>query len=193
MKLKPKSTTKNPKALLYKRFIGLEKSFNLSIIYRTIDGKNWGYDNETLKFFEIENEEIPETSRIVNVETSSRLKYQDKCYRYSGVWALSNETPTLNLTFNNIGKYQTNKYYYVGCFDFVIKGSIEGTTTQYIKGNIIPLTSLNIKYYDDDITVTVDDLVVVDGHLYSVENPETSIKQQPKPFKIHFATLNNIL
>jgi hypothetical protein len=99
----------------------------------------------------------------------------------------------LNATFNNIAKYQTNKYYYVGNFDFTIKGSIEGATARYIKGNIIPLKSLNIKYYEDNIDLSVDDLVVVDGHLYSVENPETSIKQQPKPFKIHFATLNSIL
>ena len=99
----------------------------------------------------------------------------------------------LNASFNNIAKYHTNKYYYVDSFAFVIKGSIEGTTAQYIKGNIIPLTSLNIKFYEDDIALSTDDLVVIDGHLYSVENPETSIKQQPKPFKIHFATLNNIL
>ena len=48
-------------------------------------------------------------------------------------------------------------------------------------------------HFNDDIKLSVDDLVVVDGHLYSVENPETIIKQQPKPFNIYFATLNNIL
>ena len=99
----------------------------------------------------------------------------------------------LNATFNNVAKYQTNKYYYVNSFDFMIKGSIEGTTAQYIKGNIIPLTALNIKFFDDDIDLAPDDLVVIENKLFSVENPETVIKQQPKPFKIYFATLNNIL
>lgn len=98
----------------------------------------------------------------------------------------------LSAKFNNIAKYQTNKYYYVGSFDYMIKGSIEGTTAQYIKGNIIPLKSLNIKY-SDDIELSPDDLVVIENRLYSVENPETVLKQQPKPYKIYFATLNNIL
>ena len=95
--------------------------------------------------------------------------------------------------FNNMSKYQTNKYYYVGSFDFMIKGSIEGTTTQYIKGNITPLTAMNIKHYNDDIKLSVDDLVVVEGRLYSVENPETVYKQQPKRYNIYFATLNSVL
>lgn len=98
----------------------------------------------------------------------------------------------LNAKFNNIAKYQTNKYYYIGSFDYMIKGSIDGTITQYIKGNIIPLKSLNIKY-SDDVELSPDDLVVIENRLYSVENPETVLKQQPKPYKIYFATLNNIL
>ena len=86
-----------------------------------------------------------------------------------------------------------NKYYYTGSFDYMIKGSVSGVTTQPIRGNITPLTSLNIKYFDDSVNLSPHDLVVIDGHLYSVENPETSIKQMPKPYKIYFATLNSIL
>ena len=202
MKLKPKSTTLNPKALVYKRFIGLEKSINLQTVYNTdSDGLFWTFDNLTLTFTELPSDFIPQTSKIVPVEAfRSILQYQGAYFRYNDLtgWEkiedLSGANITLlNATFNNIGKYQTNKYYYVGSFDFTIKGSISGTTSQYIKGNIIPLTSLNIKYFCDDITLTTDDLIVIDKKLYSVENPETSIKQQPKPFKIYFATLNSIL
>jgi hypothetical protein len=201
MRLKPKSTTLNPKALLYKRFIGLEKSINLQTIYNTVsDGNFWTFDNLTLSFSQIQSSLIPQTSQIVQIQDfSSVLQYQGTYFRYTGVaWQeitdLSGSNITLlSSTFNNIAKYQTNKYYFVGSFDFVVKGSIEGTTAQYIKGNIIPLTSLNIKHYDDEIKLSTDDLVVVGGHLYSVENPETTIKQQPKPFNIYFATLNNIL
>lgn len=202
MKLKPKSTTLNPKALVYKRFIGLEKSINLQTVYNTnSDGLFWTFDNLTLTFTELPSDFIPQTSKIVTVEAfRSILQYQGAYFRYNDLtgWEkiedLSGANITLlNATFNNIGKYQTNKYYYVGSFDFTIKGSISGTTSQYIKGNIIPLTSLNIKYFCDDITLTTDDLIVIDKKLYSVENPETSIKQQPKPFKIYFATLNSIL
>lgn len=201
MKLKPKSTTKNPKALLYKRFIGLEKSINLQTVYNTEDGLFWTFDNQLLAFNEIEGSLIPPTSKITPIKDfNSILQYQTTYFRYNAdlgwekITDLGGANITLlNATFNNIAKYQTNKYYYVGSFDFVIKGSIEGTTAQYIKGNIIPLTSLNIKHYDDEIKLSTDDLVVVDKHLYSVENPETTIKQQPKPFNIYFATLNNIL
>jgi hypothetical protein len=201
MKLKPKSTTHNPRALLYKRFIGLEKSVNLQIIYNTVsDGLFWTFDNLTLTFTALDGELVPQGSKIVEIQDfSSVLQYQGTYFRYNGIeWQKitdlsgSNIT-TLNASFNNIAKYQTNKYYYVGSFDFVLKGSVEGTTAQYIKGNIIPLQSFNIKFYEDDIEISADDLVVVGGHLYSVESPETSIKQMPKPFKIHFATLNNIL
>ena len=99
----------------------------------------------------------------------------------------------LSAKFGNIARYQTNKYYFVGSFDYMIRGSIEGTTTQHIKGNIMPLTSLNIKYFNDEIDLDVDDLVVIEDHLFSVENPETVQKRMPKAFKVHFATLNSIL
>lgn len=328
MKLKPKSTIKNPKALLYKRFIGLEKSENLQTVYNTTDGKFWTFDIIEKKFSEISSSIIPQTSKVVTVSLfSTVLSYQTLYFKYDGEnWIQSttdgthfdnsfritvnalpygeveytetnynpmirgrvnqygsanpytfnintrgNITYTLKIyaknlisgeeyelfnvtrtnsnvdfvssdtwlyvsvdsiitkiyykvknnssvardlpisgyieenaiftsdiellsgTFNNVAKYQTNKYYFSGSFDYVIKGSIEGTTAQYIKGNIIPLTSLNIMHYDDSIDLSTDDLVVIDGHLYSIENPETTIKQQPKPFKIHFATLNSIL
>lgn len=200
MKLKPKSTVKNSRALLYKRFIGLEKSINLATIYQTsIDGKYWTFDNETLEFSQIEQELIPTTSRIQTiVEFQTILNYQGKYFRYTGIkWEeitqLDNNVTLLSATFNNIGKYQTNKYYFAGSFDYMIKGSIEGTTSQFIKGNIIPLTSLNIKYFNDFVNLSVDDLVVIDNKVYAVENPETIQKMEPKPFKIYFATLNAIL
>lgn len=200
MKLKPRTTTQNPKALLYRRFIGLEKSLTLSIIYNTIsDGKFWTFDNLELKFSQLEQNDIPQGSKITQIsDFSSILQYQDKYFRYNGLeWQniteIGQNVTLLSASFNNIAKYQTNKYYYVGCFDYVIKGAIEGTTTQYLKGNIIPLTSLNIKHFDDSINLTTDDLVVIDKTLYSVENPETDIKQQPKRYQVHFATLNSIL
>lgn len=200
MKLKPKSTVKNPMALQYKRFIGLEKSISLQTVYNTkSDGLFWSFDNLELSFSKIDGSQVPSTSKIVQIQDfSSILQYQDNYFRYNGFeWQkidiLGQNITLLSATFNNIAKYQTNKYYFVGSFDYMIKGSVSGTTTQYIKGNIIPLTSLNIKYFSDEIELHPDDLVVIDGRLYSVENPETSIKQQPKPFKIHFATLNSIL
>ena len=201
MKLKPKSTTLNPRALVYKRFISLEKSVGLQTLYKTtIDNLFWTFDNLTLSFSNIDGSLVPQSANIVLIPTATTiLQYQGTYFKYNGTeWQKITDLPSsgitlLNATFNNIAKYQTNKYYYVGSFDYVIKGSIEGTTAQYIKGNIIPLTSFNIKYFDDYINLSPDDLVVVNNKLYSVESPETVIKQQPKPFKVYFATLNNIL
>lgn len=200
MQIKFKSTATLPKALLYKRFIGLEKSINLTTVYKTVsDGKVWTFDNETLVFSQINSAVVTTASKITEVEDfTTVLQYQNVYFKYTGLqWdkftqAESTITP-LSATFNNIGRYQTNKYYYVGAFDFMIKGSIEGTNTQYIKGNILPLTAFNIKHFNDSIKLTQDDLVVVEKRLYSVENPETDIKYNPKPYKIYFATLNSIL
>lgn len=199
MRLKPRTTVNNPRALLYKRFTSIEESESLSHVYKTIsDNLFWTFDNVKLQFNLVSASEIDSRTAITLViDFDTILVYQGTYFQYNGLgW--QNVTnmggiETLNLQFNNIGKYQTNQYYYVGSFDYIIKGSIEGTTTQYMKGNILPLTSMNIKYFDDDVNLEVGDLVVVDGHLYSVENPETVLKQMPRPFKVHFATLNSIL
>ena len=198
MRLKPKSTVHNPRALVYRRFIGLEKSINLATAYFTLsDSKYWTFDNETLEFSQIDASLIPAESVVTKItDNYTFLNYQGHWFTYTGTqWIETNyfSEILLSATFNNIAKYQTNKYIYVGSFDYMIKGSVDGATTQYIKGNIIPLTSLNIKYFDDSINLSVDDLVVIDKKLYAVENPETVKKMQPKAFNIYFATLNSIL
>lgn len=198
MKLKPKSTVHNPLALVFRRFTVINESFTVENIYMTVaDNKYWVFDNQKLSFIEVDNAVISTSTKVTNVFNYNVLQYQKLYFKYNGAsWESIEDISGLTLLsalYNNVGKYQTNKYYFSGSFDYMIKGSIEGTTSQYIKGNILPLTSLNIKYFDDDISLTVDDLVVIEGKLYSVEDPETTIKQQPKPFKIYFATLNSIL
>lgn len=198
MKLKPKSTVHNPLALVFRRFTVINESFTVENIYMTVaDNKYWIFDNQKLSFIEVDNAIISASTKVTNVFNYNVLQYQKLYFKYNGAsWESIEDISGLTLLsalYNNVGKYQTNKYYFSGSFDYMIKGSIEGTTSQYIKGNILPLTSLNIKYFDDDISLTVDDLVVIEGKLYSVEDPETTIKQQPKPFKIYFATLNSIL
>ena len=201
MKLKPRSTTQCPKALLYKRFIGLEKSINLQIVYNTIsDGKFWSFDNLSLAFSQIQGSLIPQTSQVVQIEDfNSVLQYQSTYFRYTGLaWETITDISSSNITllsssFNNIAKYQTNKYYFSGSFDYMIKGSESISTTQFIKGNITPLRSFNIKYYSDDIKLTPDDLIVIENNLYSVERCEVVRKMQPRAFNIYFATLNSIL
>lgn len=198
MKLKPKSTVHNPLALVFRRFTVINESFTVENIYMTVaDNKYWVFDNQKLSFIEVDNAVISTSTKVTNVFNYNVLQYQKLYFKYNGAsWESIEDISGLTLLsalYNNVGKYQTNKYYFSGSFDYMIKGSIEGTTSQYIKGNILPLTSLNIKYFDDDISLSVDDLVVIEGKLYSVEDPETTIKQQPKPFKIYFATLNSIL
>ena len=198
MKLKPKSTVHNPLALVFRRFTVINESFTVENIYMTVaDNKYWVFDNQKLSFIEVDNAVISTSTKVTSVFNYNVLQYQKLYFKYNGAsWESIEDISGLTLLsalYNNVGKYQTNKYYFSGSFDYMIKGSIEGTTSQYIKGNILPLTSLNIKYFDDDISLSVDDLVVIDGKLYSVEDPETTIKQQPKPFKIYFATLNSIL
>lgn len=198
MRMKFKSTTLSDKALVYRRFIGLEKGLSLNTIYKTIaDNLLWSFDHSTMSFIPLDLEQAPTGSTIVSISATTILQYLTTYFQYvDGEWVTITNTTGLTLLsakYADIGKYQTNKYYYVGSIDFIQKGTIGGTTTQVIKGNIIPLTSLNIKYYNDDIKIMPDDLIVINKHLYSIENVEDDPKYQPKRYTIHFATLNSIL
>ena len=198
MRLKPKMTNLNKRALLYKRFTDIQESFSTKVVYQTFtDSKTWIFDFEKLEFTEVQ----PATdSTVIVVRPNNCLSYikQGTEYRYryeQGAWGT---TEAQNLTllssqYNNIGKYQTNKYYYAGSFDWVKKGAIEGSTTQYIKGNIMPLTSFSIQYYNDDIDIMPDDLVVIDNGLYYVQNPVEDHKHLPKDFAIYSADLISII
>lgn len=132
---------------------------------------------------------------FINIGTTENTKALSCDITFNGVTTfkftdfLSTQFPKIS----SIAKYQKNAYYYAGSFQFMIRGSIEGTTTQYLKGNIAPLTSMNIKYFDDTIALNVDDLLVIDGRLYSIENQDTDIKYQPRKYLVHFATINSIL
>ena len=99
----------------------------------------------------------------------------------------------LSALFNDVARYQTNKYYRVGTFDYMIRGSIEGSENQIIKGAIAPLNSMEIKHFNDHIKLDHDDLVVIDGHLYYVEDTTRDEKRMPKKYNVYFARLNNIL
>lgn len=112
--------------------------------------------------------------------------------RYDNVQE-SQTAETLDKKFATIAKYQTNKYYYVLSFDYMHTGSVEGNTTQPIRGMIAPLNTLSIKYYDDNVKLCTDDLVVIDNHLYSVESVTVDIKHQPHEYYIYTADLNSIL
>ena len=170
-----------------------------------------GADNE-YQAIEIETTNIINNKILINgIEKNVIIKeskeytlYEIENYTYKvswngKVWNLNDtriipQHTTLTAKFSNVAnKYQLNRYYYVSSFSFMFNGDIESTLTQPIKGSIMPLTSLNIKYYDDTIELKEGDFVVIDKRLYQVENPTSSLKLQPKPYKIHFATLNSIV
>lgn len=328
MRLKPKKTVFNERALLYRRYIGLEQSSILDKIYRYEVGTNlyqyFQFNREEKRFIEIDPS-IAVKGTVINADTFTIYKYQDKLYQYwyrqdstyrywniytkntlllnaelsqlnnqetigfytsktvdsaptikvralgegsvrlnyVRVCADSNYSNTSNwydmrpqdvirnivanepfveltldntyvprvrsdmvqigrafvngnyvdfngtieiefpesislinnlqLEFGDIAKYQMNNYYYVGSFDYMVTGNIEQSNTQYLKGNIMPLTAMNIKYYNDDINLRQDDLVVVNHHLYSVESPSKTHLHLPKDYYVYYATLNSIL
>lgn len=214
MRLKPKSTVLHPRALWYRRFTDLQTALNASTVYR-VKYTSAGLTNYKTFLFDKENYQFVESStppqNFAQIELDKNNYYTAGGYYFwfitapqpnSSVATLkaqkSTELPTgvtpLKVDgYSTIGKYQINRYYACGSFDYMVKGSITGTTTQRLKGNIIPLTSMNIVHYDDRVQLSPDDLVVVEGHLYSVENPETEHKHQPKSFNVYYATLNSIL
>lgn len=114
-------------------------------------------------------------------------------YQWAIVHWASYDLNLLSTSFSNIGKVQTNKYYYCGAFDYVVKGSLEGETVQYIKGNVNPITSMTISYYDDYINIKTDDLIVIDNHLYTVTNVIQDPKWRIKKYNIYSCTLTSLI
>lgn len=199
MFLKPKSTTLNPRALLYKRFTAIQKANTLNSIYKTTDNKLWLFDSEKLAFtiyYETPTATIAvgSTTILTYIKNGVTLYFG---YSLSDGWEKKTNAEVgdtlLSAKFSNIGAYQTNQYYYHGSFNYVKKGAIEGSTTQYIKGNIMPISSLSIQHFDDYINIEQDDLVVINNHLYAVQNPVEDHKHQPKDFTIYSVDLIGIL
>lgn len=196
MYLKPKGTTKNPRAMLYRRFTALEDSYTKKVLYFTEDKKYWLFDAQNNSFVETNQKDI--NSIVYNVESDKVCFYFNHVFWYytGSEWAIAIPGITIDLlksSFGNVAKYQTNKYYFVGSFDFMIKGSVDGSTIQYIKGLITPQSSLNVRTFDDTIEIRPDDLVVIDGSLFAVENLQVNYKRMPKKFGVYYMTLNNIL
>lgn len=192
MFLKPKMTTQNPRALLYRQFIDIVSTMSLKCYYKTYNGKYWLFDNENISFIEVNYDNKGE---VVKVYTEYVFKYLDKCFSYLPIdgWQEVDLTATLSLKFANIGKWQMNKYYYTCSFDYIKKGAIDDTLIQPIKGNMFPLQTVEIQYYNDFVHLKPSDLVVIGKHLFSVESVSIDEKKQPKDFRIYNARLNSIL
>ena len=210
MILKPKKTTLNENALVYRRITKIETSQNTLIVFKCLnyDGVTYSYfifNEETLEFEQInptginyEKQIVVTTQTQVFVSNGKYFYWNSQLHNYNGAWVKSDTKPQGSITladlgFSNIGKYQMNAYFYVGSFQWTCKGEVVGARTQQLKGNILPLTSMNIEYYDDTIDLDVGDLVVIHNQLFSVENPTREIKHQPKDFNIYFCTLNSVL
>ena len=131
---------------------------------------------------------------------SNIYKYKNYVYRYTVDKGILKEDynkhktrEMINLETSISAQYQANNYYYAGTFSYMIKGSVDGTTTQWIKGNVLELNSLTIQYYDDEMICHKDDLVVIGDRIFCVEDTEAVQKRQPKPYYIYSSTLNSII
>ena len=168
-------------------------------IYKTTSSNlYWTFNSEYLTFNQIDSTIIPTTSTITSIDNNTILKYNGTYFIYNGTeWTTTTTTSgfsILDAKFNNIAKYQTNMYYYYGNFSYNVKGDVEGSTTQYIKGLINPLETKNIQSFEDIFSnIKTDDLIVCDNHLYMIENITKTPKRQPKNFYIYSATINSII
>lgn len=201
MFLKPKMTYLHSRATLYRRFTSIQKANSLNAVYQTTaDSLLWLFNADT-KAFEPYNGTAPTT--VIEVNGTTWLSYGSTFYHYVAVQGSANkwETATaadegitlLSAKYADIAGLSMNKYYRVKTFDYILKGSVDGTTTQPIKGNITPLTTFTIKHYDDTLNMEQDDLVVIDKHLYSVENPSVDHVHLPRDYCVYSVTLNSIL
>lgn len=211
MFLKPKKTNLNPQALVFRRLTHLERSRRTQIVFKCLNQKGayryFVFDLDLDGFREIDINSLTSAPEETIVVTTSTQVFQNGSNYFiwvgilldgEGNWSKSGTLPqnatTLQQTgFSNTADYETNEYIFVGGFDYTIKGEVIGAQTQQLKGNIMPLTSLNIQYYNDYINLRVDDLVVMNNQLFSVENPNYDVKHSPKDFKIYNCTLNSVL
>lgn len=226
--LKPKTSVRNPRALLYKRYTNIETSSTTDIVYRGWYGDYWIFDKETNFFVSVDPKALDGTTKFVDIPTNGEnlkfgniiFSYYDKTFTYKpglenqdvkaeDVWQINDyfydETTGqlledlvksrsfTNLSSSSIAKYQLNKYIYSGSFDYMVRGDIDEVETQPIKGLITPLTTMQIRYFDDSIKLDHDDFVVIDGVLYAVESVSKTQKRVPKKYNIYYATLNSIL
>ena len=221
--LKPKKTTFNARALVYRRVNKIGYSLSSECLYQCKNGNNeiinFMFDSSKLDFVSVEQIQPTYANEfnadrystiIVNQDGTKIFRSKDEngkpyYFRWSynannnkGVWVKMDTLPLTysslaNAGYSNVGKYQMNKYVFVGSIDYVIKGEVAGTKTQAIKGLVMPLSTMNIQYFDDTIQIDEEDLVVIDGTLYSVESPDYTIKHSPRPYKIYYATLNSIM
>ena len=93
-----------------------------------------------------------------------------------------------------VSKYELNKYYRYFYFDYIKTTDETTTQVQYIKGLQVEETIFDIKYYNDELGLLhTNDLVVIDGRLYQVEEPTKTRKKMPKPYYVYTCTLKSIL
>lgn len=201
MFLKPKMTYKHSRATLYRRFTNIETSNSLKTVYKTTaDNLLWLFNADT-KAFERLSVDFGNDYVVTLINGSTILQYGNVYYHYVAVqdepnrWEETTDTENMTLLsaqYANIGRITTNKYYRVCSFDYILKGDIEGTTTQPIRGNITPLESFTIKHFNDSVNLAQDDLVVINKRLYSVENPTVDHKHLPNDYSIYTVTLNSV-
>ena len=210
MFLKPKKTTFNEPAAVYRRVTRIQSSLDKLVVYKAQRANYatwlWYYfdkDKQEFTYVSQASYDGPAQSTIVVSDTD--VFASNGYYFYwnkngnngDGAWVKTDTLPTgktlKGAGFDNIAKYQTNQYIYVGSIDYVIKGEVAGTRTQPIRGAIMHLTSMNIQYYSDDIIIEEEDLVVVGGRLFMAESPDYTIKHMPRPYRINYVTLNSIL
>jgi hypothetical protein len=207
MVILPKKYVQGLRLSLYKRFTQLQKAVGFDSVYvTTADSKRWRLDIDKLEFIEITPKEWqallaaglnPNRAEDMNVVGSSVYRAESGYYAYyDGDWQISNAPPDgytlLSARFNNFAKVQANAYYWRGDYDFAYSGNTAGSETQPLRGLITPLTSFNIRV-DGEIDLDHGDYTVIDGRLYSVENVERQMIQQPRIRHITFATCNGIL
>ena len=211
MYLKPKKTTFNTPAAVYKRVTRIQSSLDSLVVYKAQGTYymlwHWyTFDKDKLEFTKVADVTYSGPAETTITVSDGDVFMAGGYYFYwdktantgKGEWVKTATLPETYTTlksagYDNIAKYQTNQFIYAGSIDYIVTGEVAGTKTQPIKGAIMPLTSMNIKYYTDDIIIDEEDLVVIDGQLFSAESPDYSIKHMPRPYKIHYVTLNSIL
>lgn len=203
MKLKPKIQMQEPRALLYKKYIALKRSSNYEVVYKTTDTKYWQFNGDNKTFEELTGVQESAFGEVVAVSNTTSVMFKELSAVYNFEYNLITHKwysstpiagfPVLSLRFSNVAQYDFNKYYLHKSFVYVKQGGVEQQKLQFIRGNKVVSTTMEIKHSNDNLNATTDDLVVINHRLYSIESMAIDHVHQPRDYAIYTMVLQEIV
>lgn len=98
----------------------------------------------------------------------------------------------LSEDYTKLGDKETNKYYYIGEFNYTPIDDINETNAQILKGSFQAQETRSIRWDSDNVPLREDDIVVLENKAYLVGAVNTVFKARLTYYKSYTTTLMRI-